>query len=255
MRAGMQKLLPGIRVTRRRALREETYQAVKKAILRGNVKPGQRLKEEQLASEIGTSRTPVREAFHKLEQEELVTRLPRGGFVVREWSRSDVEEIFGIRSILESYAAFLATERIDKMKLGMLEEKLRESEEYVKRGETEKVIQLNTEFHDILYKSSDSRNLYHMINTLRDYFYRYRVAILGVNGIPQRSLRDHKKMLSAMKKRESALVERLVKEHILRGKEIVLKEFEKGTVRPTDMVRGRFREGQENKGTGGQTRA
>lgn len=226
----MEKLLSGIRVTRRKALREETYEAIKKAILRGAVKPGQRLKEEQLASEIGTSRTPVREAFHKLEQEELLTRLPWGGFVVREWSRSDVEEIFGIRSILESYAAFLATEKIDKVKLGMLRDKLRESEEYVKRGETEKLIQLNTEFHDILYRSSKSRKLYHMINNLRDYFYRYRVAILGINGIPQCSLRDHKKMLLAMGKKDSALVEKLVREHILRGKEIVLKEFERGAI-------------------------
>ena len=68
------------------------------------------------------------------------------------------------------------------------------------RGETEKIIQLNTEFHDILYQSSNSRKLYNMINNLRDYFYRYRVAILGVNGMPQRSLRDHKKILMAMKK-------------------------------------------------------
>ena len=122
----MEKLLPGIRVTRRRALREGTYKALRKAILKGKVKPGQRLKEERLASEIETSRTPIREAFHKLEQEELVTRLPHGGFTVREWSRSDVEEIFGIRSVLESYAAYLATEKIDEAKLTMLEDKLRE---------------------------------------------------------------------------------------------------------------------------------
>ncbi len=226
----MERLLSGIRVTRRRALREETYEALRKAILRGRVKPGQRLKEERLASEIGTSRTPVREAFHKLEQEELVTRLPRGGFVVREWNRSDVEEIFGIRSVLESYAASMATEKIDDAKLAMLEDKLRESEECLKRRNTEKLIQLNTEFHDILYKSSNSRKLYHMINNLRDYFYRYRVAILGLNGIPQVSLRDHRKMVAAMRKKDSALVEKLVREHILRGKEIVLREFGEGNV-------------------------
>ena len=225
---GMERLLSGIRVTRRRALREETYEALRKAILRGRVKPGQRLKEERLASEIGTSRTPVREAFHKLEQEELVIRLPRGGFVVREWSRSDVEEIFGVRSVLESYAACVATEKIDDVKLALLEDKLRESEACLKRGDTEKLIQLNTEFHDILYKSSNSRKLYHMINNLRDYFYRYRVAILGLKGIPQVSLRDHRKMVAAMRKKDSALVEKLVREHILRGKEIVLREFEKG---------------------------
>lgn len=227
---GMERLLPGIRVTRRRDLREETYGALRKAILRGRVKPGQRLKEERLASEIGTSRTPVREAFHKLEQEELVIRLPRGGFVVREWSRSDVEEIFGIRSVLESYAASVATEKIDDAKLALLEHKLRESEECLARGDTERLIQLNTEFHDILYKSSNSRKLYHMINNLRDYFYRYRVAILGLNGIPQISLKDHRNMIAAMRRKDSALVEKLVREHILRGKEIVLREFEEGNV-------------------------
>lgn len=226
----MARLLSGIRVTRRRALREEAYEALRKAILRGKVKPGQRLKEERLAWEIGTSRTPVREAFHKLEQEELVTRLPRGGFAVREWSRSDVEEIFGIRSVLESYAASLATEKIDDVKLATLEDKLRESEECFSKGDTERLIQLNTEFHDILYKSSNSPRLYHMINTLRDYFYRYRVAILGLNGIPQISLRDHKRMIVAMRKKDSALVEKLVREHILRGRKIVLREFERGTV-------------------------
>jgi DNA-binding GntR family transcriptional regulator len=227
--AGVEKLLPGIRVRRRRALREETYEALRNAILRGRVKLGQRLKEERLAAEIGTSRTPVREAFHKLEQEELVTRLPRGGFVVREWTRSDVEEIFGIRSVLESYAAVVAAQNMDEAKLARLEDKLEESERALKKGDTERFIQLNTEFHDILYKSSNSRKLCHMINNLRDYFYRYRVAILGVNGMPRLSLRDHKRMVAAMKKKDSAVVEKLVREHILRGREIVLREFEKGT--------------------------
>jgi DNA-binding GntR family transcriptional regulator len=226
---GVERLLPGIRVRRRRALREETYEALRNAILRGRVKLGQRLKEERLAAEMGTSRTPVREAFHKLEQEELVTRLPRGGFVVREWTRSDVEEIFGIRSVLESYAAVVAAQNMDEAKLARLEDKLEESERALKKGDTERFIQLNTEFHDILYKSSNRRKLYHMINNLRDYFYRYRVAILGVNGMPRLSLRDHKRMVAAMKKKDSAVVEKLVREHILRGREIVLREFEKGT--------------------------
>jgi DNA-binding GntR family transcriptional regulator len=69
-----------------------------------------------------------------------------------------------------------------------------------------------------------------MINNLRDYFYRYRVAILGVNGMPRLSLRDHKRMVAAMKKKDSAAVEKLVREHILRGREIVLREFDKGIV-------------------------
>ena len=103
----METTLGGLRVSKKKSLREEVYESLKKSILHGKLKAGQRLIEEQLAHQVGISRTPVREAFHKLERDELVTRLPKGGFAVREFTKEDVEEIFGIRSALESYAVYL----------------------------------------------------------------------------------------------------------------------------------------------------
>jgi DNA-binding GntR family transcriptional regulator len=228
----VEKILGRMRVGRRKSLREEVYDSLKKSILHGKLKGGQRLIEEQLAHQIGISRTPVREAFHKLERDELVSRLPKGGFAVREFTKEDVEEIFGIRSALESYAAYLATLHISSEKISDLENKIEETEKALKSGEDDKVVQLYTEFHDLLYKSCKSKKLIEMINNFRDYFYRYRSPLLRTEKGFLASIEGHRGMLEAMKKKNPRLVERLVRKHLERGKEIIIKEINEGRVTP-----------------------
>jgi len=228
----VKNVLGGMRVARKKSLREEVYESLKKSILHGKLKGGQRLIEEQLAFQIGISRTPVREAFHKLERDELVTRLPKGGFAVREFTKEDVEEIFGIRSALESYAAYLATLHISPEKIFNLEKKIEEAEKALKSGDDDKVVQLHTEFHDLLYKSCRSKKLIEMINNFRDYFYRYRSALLRTEKGVYVSIEGHRQMLGAMKKKNPRLVERLVQKHLERGKELVIKEIDEGRMTP-----------------------
>ena len=217
----------GIKVSKRKSLREEVYDSLKKSILHGKLKGGQRLIEETLAHQIGISRTPVREAFHKLERDDLVTRLPKGGFAVREFTKEDVEEIFGIRSALESYASYLATLHITPDKISQLEKKVKESQDALEKGDDEKVVQLNTEFHDLLYKSCKSKKLFEMINNFRDYFYRYRSVLLHTEKGRDYSTEDHRRMLEAMKKKNPRLVERLVRNHLARGKRSFLRKLAK----------------------------
>ncbi len=222
----------GIKVTKRKSLRDEVYEALKKSILHGKLKGGQRLIEETLAEEIGISRTPVREAFHKLERDELVTRLPKGGFAVREFTKEDVDEIFGIRSALESYAAYLATLHMTPDKISQLEKKVKESEEAFEKGDEERLVQLNTEFHDLIYRSCKSKKLFEMINNFRDYFFRYRPFLLRTEKGTNYSIQDHRRMLEAMKRKNPRLVERLVRNHLQRGKEIILKEISQKRATP-----------------------
>jgi DNA-binding GntR family transcriptional regulator len=143
-----------------------------------------------------------------------------------------VEEIFGIRSALESYAAYLATLHITPDKISTLEKKLKDSEDALDKGDHDKVVQLHTEFHDLLYKSCKSRKLVEMINNFRDYFYRYRSALLHIENGMIHSTRDHRQMLDAMKKKNPRLAERLVRKHLERGKDLVLKEIESGRMAP-----------------------
>jgi len=228
----MENIFGAIKIGKRKPLREVVYDSLKKSILHGKLKAKQRLIEETLANQIGISRTPVREAFHKLERDDLVSRLPKGGFAVREFTNEDVEEIFGIRIALESYAAYLAAIHMTTDKISALEEKADESEKALKKGEGEKAVQLYTEFHDLLYKSCKSKKLIEMINGYRDYFYRYRSALLHTPDGFKTSITDHRQMIEAMKKNNPRLVESLVRTHLERGMEIVLKEITEGRMVP-----------------------
>jgi DNA-binding GntR family transcriptional regulator len=222
----------GIQISKRKSLREEVYDSLRRSILHGKLKAGQRLIEEQLAHQIGISRTPVREAFHKLEKDDLVTRLPKGGFAVREFTKADVEEIFGIRCALESYAAYLATIHMTSDKISALEKKLEELQKALEGGDTNKVVQLNTEFHNLLYKACKSKKLADMINTYTDYFYRYRAAFPINEDNFKYTVEDHKGMLEAMKKKNPRLVEKLVRTHLEKTKELVLKAVDEGKMAP-----------------------
>lgn len=207
----------------RKSLGQHVFENLKNAIIQGDIRPGNRLVESRIASTLDISRTPVREAIHKLEREGLIERLPRGGFSVLGLTRDDIEETFGIRSVLESYAARLAAEKHREEDLSPLEGKIREFQECLKKGQMEKLPRINTEFHHLLYALSRNPKLIKMINDLRDQIYRYRKIILKVEKMPQTSNEDHRKMLKAIRARDAEGVERLVKEHILRGQKIVLK--------------------------------
>jgi DNA-binding GntR family transcriptional regulator len=222
----------GIQVSKRKSLREEVYDSLKRSILHGKLKAGQRLIEEQLAHQIGISRTPVREAFHKLEKDDLVIRLPKGGFAVREFNKGDVEEIFGIRCALESYAAYLATHHITSDKISALEKKMDELERALEDQDTNKVVQLNTEFHNLLYKACRSKKLTDMINNYSDYFYRYRAAFPINENNFKYTVDDHRSMLEAMRKKNPRLVEKLVRTHLEKTKELVIKAIDEGKMAP-----------------------
>ena len=212
-------------IDQRKSFMEIVYDSLKKSILHGRLEGGVRLKEEPIARQFGISRTPVREALYKLQQEDLIYRLPKGGFAVRKFTKKDVEEIFGIRNALESYAAYLATLNITKDEIQMLEKKIEESEKALNNGDDGKVVRLNTEFHDLLYNSCKSKKLIEMIGHFRDHFYRYRSALLHTKGGLRSSIDSHRKMLEAMKKKNPRLVETLVRKHLKMGKEIILKEI------------------------------
>lgn len=227
----MENTFGGIQLSKRKPLREEVYDSLKKTILHGKLKAGQRLIEEQLAHQIGISRTPVREAFHKLEKDDLVIRLPKGGFAVREFTKADVEEIFGIRSALESYAAYLATHHVTSEKIAFLEKKIEELEKALESRDNNKVVQLHTEFHNFLYKACKSKKLADMINNYSDYFYRYRATFPNTDNLKY-TVDDHRSMLEAMKKKNPRLVERLVRTHLDKTKELVLIAIDEGRMTP-----------------------
>ncbi len=213
-------------IPERKPLGHYVFENLKQAIVRGNFSPGNRLVESHIAEAMGISRTPVREAIHKLEREGLIKKLPQGGFYVLNLTREDIEETFGIRGVLESYAARLAAIKHKKEELAPLEEKIEEFQYFLNHGEMEALLKINTEFHSLLYAMSRSPKLIKMINDLQDQIYRFRRIILKIETMAKTSNEDHRHMLRAMRKRDADRVETLVRQHILRGQKIVLRELE-----------------------------
>ncbi len=210
-----------------RFLREQVYKNLKGYILNGELLPNTRLIEEKLADEMGTSRTPVREAIQKLEKEGLIKKLPRGGFIVSQITDEDIDEVFGIRGILEGYAGYLATLKSEDEDILALEEIVRKEEECMKDHNTDEIVRLNTEFHDRLYRTAKSERLYNIINDLRDFIYRFRKIIFRFSGMAEISIQDHKDMIRLMKLKKASRVESLIRRHITRGKNLIKKNLKK----------------------------
>ena len=212
--------LPG-----RKSLGDYVFERLKKAIINGEMAPGSRIIENRLANALGISGTPIREAIDKLERAGFLRRLSQGGFTVVSLTRDDIEEAFGIRSILESYAARLAAIKHKEEDLKPLEDKLKEYQSCLDKGQIEALHRINTEFHDMLYALSRSPKLIKMIGDLKDQISRFRKILLSEASMAKVSDKDHRRMLKAMKMRDPDSVESLVKEHILRGQKLVLKKL------------------------------
>ena len=211
------------------SLGQQVYEQLKNAVVRGDLPPGHRVVESQLAGAFGISRTPIREAIHKLERAGHLRRSPSGGFFVAGLNREDIVETFGIRSVLESYAAALAAQRHRPADLQPLEKEIELYQRSLEQGRLGALPRINTRFHDLLYDLSGSPRLIHMIHDLGDSIYRFRKMLLESPEMARISNQDHRRMLTFIRKRDAAGVESIVREHIERGKRAVLKQFDSNT--------------------------
>lgn len=210
----------------RKSLGQHVFEHLREAIIHGEMAPGDRLVESRLAGAMDISRTPVREAIHKLEREGLLKKLPKGGFTVVPFSREDIKETFGIRCVLEMYAASLAASNCREEDLLPLEDKIQEFQRCLDRGLLEDLPRINTQFHNFFYSLSRSPKLIKMINDLNDQIYRFRMILLKTGEWADASNRDHRKMVQAIRKRDTDKVQRVVKEHLERGQRILLRALE-----------------------------
>jgi DNA-binding GntR family transcriptional regulator len=212
----------------RKPLGDEVYETVKSAILKGELPPGHRLVEEQLAEQLGASRTPIRQAIHMLFRENLVQQLPKAGFVVQGLSLEDIEEILDLRCVLESHAARKAAENITDKALADLNRLNEAFGKSIDKSTHSRLAELNTDFHYALYELAQSERLNRLIRDLHDHLYRYRVALLRLKDMARTSYQDHQEMISAMADRNPNLTEQLVRQHIEKGKDTILAEARAG---------------------------
>jgi DNA-binding GntR family transcriptional regulator len=205
-------------------VREKVYEQLKGAILTGRLNPEERLTEEHLAEKMGVSRTPIREALHKLASEGLIKPLETRGFIVPPGSREDVEELFDIRAILEGYALRVICETISGQNFEKLGECVERAERALEKRRINDVFRWNTQFHDTLHGMVTERErLHRMMVEMRQHVLRYRKDTLQHPDAGKRTLDGHRKILLALRLKDPDLCERMMREHIHQAKEDALR--------------------------------
>lgn len=181
-----------------RPLRELVCETIRQAIVDGVFSPGERLMEIQLADEMGVSRTPVREAIRKLELEGFVVMIPRRGTYVADISIKDINEVYEIRTSLEVLAAGLAAERISDEELETMQRLLVEIGQHIEDGNIEKIVEIDTAFHDVLYKASRNKRLAGIINNLREQITVIRRRSMMYPGRLQNTMEEHRILVDSI---------------------------------------------------------
>jgi DNA-binding GntR family transcriptional regulator len=210
------------------SISDQIYERLKQQILYGEIEAGERLMQNQVAENLRASRTPVREAFRRLEQDGLVERVPQGGLRVTRLDMEAIQEVFGIRNVLEAYAVELACERIAEEEIGYLKQLVKQAEELLSSGGLTReakitgIFKLNTQFHDTIYRASGNSYLMGMINSLRFIVGRMRFLGLRADSTWSRAWVEHVQLIGLLEKKDRESAARLMKIHLVNAVSDVL---------------------------------
>ena len=183
-------------------LRDVEFNTLREAILKGDLKPGERLMELQLASKLGVSRTPIREAIRMLEQEGLAVTTPRKGAEVAKMTLKDMEDVLEIRDALDELAVRIACQKISDEQLKQLEDMKELFEKSTQTGNVKKIAEADVTFHDVIYEATGNPKLVTLLNNLREQVYRYRVEYIKDPKNYPTLIAEHEAILESLKNRD-----------------------------------------------------
>lgn len=196
-------------------LRDVVFNTLRQAILRGELKPGERLMEIQLAKKLGVSRTPIREAIRKLELEGLVLMIPRKGAEVAEITEKSLRDVLEVRKALEDLAVQLACDKIKAEQIEELKKSAKEFKESLSAGsDITKIAEADVKFHDVIYFATDNQRLIQLLNNLREQMYRYRVEYLKKKEFHSQLLTEHEELIHMIEKRNKERASEVTNRHI-----------------------------------------
>jgi DNA-binding GntR family transcriptional regulator len=197
------------------SLSEALYASLHAAIVEGRILPGTLLREVEVSRNTNVSRTPVREAFRKLESERLLLRTPGRKFVVASPNRGEIEEIFLVRSVLEGLAGRIACSKMNPGHIAELKKIVRNMEKGRRDHQIDLVIKSNLEFHRLIVEVCRNNVLAQTLNRLWDTVRMLSMSSLGNRGWIPNAVRQHKEIIAALEKNEALSVERLIRDHVI----------------------------------------
>jgi DNA-binding GntR family transcriptional regulator len=202
--------------------RNEIYHKLKKAIIYGELSPGEKLSEISLAKNLNTSRTPIREAFRQLQAEGFIALVSNRGAYVSKLPPDEIAEVYDLLSLLEGYGAELAAQRITAEELECLKRIQHKLITYTEKKKFRDYMEKNDEFHHFLTQFSANKTLVKTVSELRARIYRYRLNSVIIPGYMENYVSDHEKIIEALGRRDAVKARKYMKGHVQFVKEILV---------------------------------
>ena len=195
-------------------LRDVVFNTLRQAILKGELEPGERLMEIQLAERLGVSRTPIREAIRKLELEGLVLMIPRKGAEVAKISARSLRDVLEVRRALEELAIELACQRMSEDDVEALKKAQGGFKSAIVDGDAMRIAETDEHYHDVIYAGTGNVKLVQMLNNLREQMYRYRLEYIKDEDKRKILILEHERILKAVRDRKVTDAKEAMREHI-----------------------------------------
>lgn len=210
-------------MTARPALADQAYAAIRDAILDRRFVPGVTLVENELATMLGVSRTPVREALSRLQLEGFVSRdEATGSLRVVRLTLAQIRDLFGIRILLERQAARLAAERISDTEIADLEALVERDRAALRRGDVTELATINQEFHDVILVAGRNRMLFELLQRLRTRLTGLMAFAVGTRDDRRRFVDEHAEMTRLLREGDANRVDALVQHHLEIARDLLL---------------------------------
>lgn len=204
------------------SLSEKTYNMLKNNIISGEFTAGERLSYEELTKKFAVSQTPLREAFQKLEREGLVVTFPRRGTFVKELSKTDIVELYDIREMLEALAARLACQSATDNQITEMTNACRQYEKAISEEDKKLCLEIDLKFHRLLLQAGAN-------SRLKEIMKLFHLQLFGITepgpdyfNNAKDYLSDHLLIVAAISKHDENLAEKVTRNHIQHGKELIL---------------------------------
>ena len=205
------------------SLQNNIYNKIKKSIIYGELSPGEKLSENELAENLNSSRTPIREAFRQLQMEGYVTVSPNKGAYVSKLPPEEIESVYDVIGLLEGYAAKLASAKIQNAELNSLIKLKKKLFFYASKKRYRDYIEENSEFHRLITQISGNPVLTRTITELRSRVYRYRLTSVTIPGYLGKYASDHEKIINALKRKDPVRARKYMENHVSFVKKILVK--------------------------------